>query len=211
MRYTAGQFTELYLPHAGADSRGEKRWFTLSSSPTDKLVAITTKFALTDGSSFKHALQTLRPGTQVDLAEAMGDFVLPKDKQLPLVFVAAGVGITPVHSMVRWLKARDERRNIHVIYAITNAEELAFTKLFASYNMRLTPIVTQPQPSDNWTGATGPLTASRILEFVDNPHAKRFYLSGPETMVQTIVSHLKDNALPAHHIVTDYFPGYTYF
>jgi ferredoxin-NADP reductase len=40
--YLAGQFTEISLPHAHPDNRGTKRWFTLSSSPTEELLAITT-------------------------------------------------------------------------------------------------------------------------------------------------------------------------
>src|SRR6185369_15796787 len=92
--YIAGQFTEIYLPHSGADSRGERRWFTLSSSPTDALVSITTQFIPTEGSTFKKELFGLRPGAALKLADPMGDFVLPKDPSIPLLFIAGGLGIT---------------------------------------------------------------------------------------------------------------------
>ncbi len=36
--YTSGQFTRLNLPHDNPDDRGAKRWFTLSSSPTEPLL-----------------------------------------------------------------------------------------------------------------------------------------------------------------------------
>ncbi len=38
VRYTAGQFIELMLPHENSDKRGSKRWFTLSSSPSEDLL-----------------------------------------------------------------------------------------------------------------------------------------------------------------------------
>ena len=48
--YTAGQYTELKVPHTNPDKRGQKRWFTLSSSPSDPLLTITTKYAGDDDS-----------------------------------------------------------------------------------------------------------------------------------------------------------------
>src|SRR5882724_8480449 len=103
-RYVAGQYTELYLPHDNPDNRGEKHWFTLSSSPTNSLVSITSKFSPNNGSTFKRTLLQLPLGTQVTMAAPMGDFVLPKDKSIPLVFVAGGIGVTPMHSIVSWLR-----------------------------------------------------------------------------------------------------------
>jgi ferredoxin-NADP reductase len=58
-RFTAGQFTEIVLPHDNADDRGIKRWFTISSSPSDELIAITTRFASEHGSSFKKVHATI--------------------------------------------------------------------------------------------------------------------------------------------------------
>src|ERR1035437_6534264 len=85
MNYLAGQFIEINLPHPSSDDRGVKRWFTLSSSPSDApLVSITTKFN-DKSSSFKAALKNLKPGDMVDMSEPMGDFVLPKDPSIPLV------------------------------------------------------------------------------------------------------------------------------
>ena len=56
----------------------------------------------------------------------MGDFVLPKDTTLPLVFVAGGIGVTPIRSMVKWLTDTDQKRTIHVIYAARSLPEIAF-------------------------------------------------------------------------------------
>jgi ferredoxin-NADP reductase len=59
VRYVAGQFIELTLPHDNPDKRGIKRWFTLSSSPTEPLISITTKHAENIVSSFKQNLFNL--------------------------------------------------------------------------------------------------------------------------------------------------------
>src|SRR5438128_2636442 len=111
VHYTAGQYIELKLPHDKPDNRGERRWFTLSSYPTEPLLSITTKF--TDpGSSFKRALLDMKQGQIINMSDPMGDFVLPKDDTIPLIFVAGGIGVTPVRSMIKWLSDKAEKRDI---------------------------------------------------------------------------------------------------
>jgi glycine betaine catabolism B len=209
VRYIAGQFTEIYLPHDDADDRGIRRWFTLSSSPTDEMVSITTKFASHRSSTFKQHLRQLKPGTPLKLADPMGDFVLPKDSSIPIVFVAGGMGITPMHSMVKWLNDENEKRNIHLIYAVTEEDELAFVPLFKDYNLKFTPVVKTPVPG--YVGETGSLDADRILQLAPDDGKYRLYLSGPEPMVEAFFKQLKAKGFSEDRLVTDYFPGYQQF
>ncbi|HEY5805883.1 MAG TPA: FAD-dependent oxidoreductase [Candidatus Saccharimonadales bacterium] len=209
VRYTAGQFTEIYLPYDNPDDRGIKRWFTLSSSPTDQMVSITTKFASHQSSTFKQHLFELAPGTPLKLADPMGDFVLPKDPTIPLVFVAGGMGITPMHSMIKWLNDTGERRDIHLIYAVTEEDELAFVPLFKEYGLNFTPVVKTPQPG--YAGETGSLNADRILQLAPDDGKSLLYLSGPEPMVETFFKELVEKGVSKDRLVTDYFPGYKQF
>jgi len=206
VRYEAGQFTELYLPHDNADDRGIRRWFTLSSSPSEALLGITVKCHAA-GSSFKQQLLGLQPNNSVKLADPMGDFVLPKDPSIPLVFVASGIGITPMRSMIRQLSHTQERRNIQLVYAVSDADELAFLPLLDAYDMPLTTIIKRPPTS--YSGQTGTLTAARILELATHNDQTRFYLSGPEVVVETLTKDLATQGIHPHNIVTDYFHGYT--
>ncbi|MBI3624317.1 FAD-dependent oxidoreductase [Candidatus Saccharibacteria bacterium] len=132
VHYTPGQFTQLRLAHQNVDKRGDKRWFTLSSSPSESLLAITTKLSQ-PGSSFKRSLRQLQPGTELHLADPTGDFVLPKDASIPLIFVAGGIGITPMRSMIKWLTDMKEQRHITLLYAVNSRRELAFLPLLKHY------------------------------------------------------------------------------
>lgn len=206
VRYDAGQFTELYLEHTTPDDRGIRRWFTLSSSPTEPLVAITTKFARGDGSTFKQALRRVRPGTALQLADPMGDFVLPKDPSIPLVFIAAGAGITPMRSMVQYLADTGQKRNIHLIYAVRHAEEFAFLPLFEAYGVTLTTLVSRPAPG--YSGTTGSLDPGRIMELAGDDGQSYLYFSGPEPMVEAFYKQLSEKGVDPSRLVADYFPGY---
>lgn len=205
--YTAGQFTELTVPHKHPDKRGVKRWFTLSSSPTDELLSITTKFAVDKSSSFKKALFKLQPGTELHMAEPMGDFVLPKLIQTPLVFVAGGIGITPFHSILEWLHATNETRPIKLLYGVRTEDEIIFQDTFQKAHVE--PVIVVSQPSDAWGGERGSLSAELILGLEKPSEDTLVYVSGPEPMVEALEKDLKKAGLPKDRFVGDFFPNYT--
>ena len=206
--YTAGQYIELTLRHDNPDDRGEKHWFTLSSVPGHELVSITTKYAGDDASStFKKALFRLEPGAELQMSEPSGDFVLPKDPSIPLVFVAGGIGLTPFHSMFEWLADTGEKRLITFIYGVRNEEEIIFQQTFERAGIHATIVV--GEPSDTWGGERGRLSAELVLGLAKPSERALIYLSGPEPMIEALEKDFKDHGTKAEQLVTDFFPGYT--
>jgi ferredoxin-NADP reductase len=205
--YTAGQFIELHVPHAHSDDRGDKRWFTLSSSPTDDLISITTRIATKNGSSFKKALKRAKPGSEFHISDPMGDFVLPKLLQTPLVFVAGGIGVTPFHSILSWLAATKEQRPIKFIYAVQSEDEIIFQDVFDNAKQHVTVVVNEP--SDAWGGEHGMITANLILGLEKPADDTLIYLAGPEPMVEKLSHELHKAGVEKRQLVTDFFPGYT--
>lgn len=207
LRYTAGQFTELRIEHKNPDNRGQKRWFTLSSPPGSELVSITTKFAGNENSSsFKKALFKLEPGTEVNLAEAMGDFVLPQLIQTPLIFVAGGIGVTPFHSILEWLAATNETRPIKLLYAVHSEDEIIFQDTFARAGVHATILV--DEPTDAWGGERGRLDAEKIIGLEKPSDDTLIYVSGPEPMTEKIEADLKIAGIKKSQLVLDFFPNY---
>ncbi len=204
--YTAGQFAEWTIKHPGPDNRGIKRWFTISSSPADELVSFTTKFS-DKGSSFKKAVRRLRPGDAIQLSDPMGDFVLPKLIQTPLVFVAGGIGITPFHSMLGWLAATNETRPIKLLYGVRTEDEIIFQETFDKANQHATIVVSQPTAA--WGGERGSLSAELILGLEKPSEDTLVYVSGPEPMVEALEKDLRKAGLQKHQFVGDFFPNYT--
>lgn len=203
--YIAGQFVELALPHKNPDERGIKHWFTLSSSPTDEDLTITTKFA-ERSSTFKQALAALEPGKKVDISEPMGDFILPKDLKRPLVFVAGGIGITPFHSILSWLAATNETRDIRFIYGVNTENEIIFQDTFTKAGVHATIVV--GEPSQEWGGERGQLSAELIMGLAEPASDALVYVSGPEPMVEMLEKSLVKNGLNHDQLVLDFFPNY---
>lgn len=200
--YLAGQYIELTL------SPELKHWFTLSSAPTDSpLVSITTRLRL-DQSEFKRKLNDLMPGDSVEMSAPMGDFVLPKDESIPLLFVAGGIGITPFHSIIKWLSDTQQSRQITLLYAAHSETELLFQDLFSHYGLKRIWLVEEPTDKA-WDGPTGRLDAKRILELGQPADDSLIYVSGPEPMVESLHKGLAELGISKDRLVGDYFPGYT--
>lgn len=208
VNYIAGQFIELYLPHENKDKRGYKRWFTLSSSPHEKYLAITTNFTHPKGSSFKQTLKNLKPCQQVNMAAPMGDFVLPKDTSIPLLFIAGGIGCTPFHSIISWLQATGQKRQISLLYSARDLEKVAFRSMFDVLGKDFKIMLQNPHVG--WKGLTGKLSAKMIMKNFAITPKHYVYISGPEPMVEIIFKDLKDLDINKKHIYTDFFPGYTF-
>lgn len=205
-RFIAGQYAELYVPHTNADDRGEHRWLTISSTPKDDLLALTTRFELKP-STYKQALKLVQPGQRLYLSEPLGDFVLPKMHTVPVVLVAAGIGITPMQSMISDMIQKQEQRPITLIHIGRTTQDLFFTSTFETANISYYQLLTRPDA--NWHGLQGQMHGSRVLEIagVATP-LTLFYLSGPEKLVMQLHDELITLGIDREQIVLDYFPGY---
>lgn len=206
IHFTAGQFAEWTIKHKNPDNRGQRRWFTISTSPNDNLVGFTTKLDQDRKSTFKSHLSKLQPGDQIDISQPMGDFVLPKLIQTPLVFVAGGIGITPFYSILQWLAETKEERDIKMIYGVNNEDEIVFQDTFDL--SRVQPTIVVSNPSSAWGGERGLISAELIMDLAKPSEDTLVYVSGPEPMVEKLETDLKKAGLDKKQFVGDFFPNY---
>ncbi len=198
--YIAGQFVDVYLPLRSGKSLRHKRWFTLSSSPTEEHLTITTKIG-TDPTPYKQQLRHLKRGDTLYISDAMGDFVLPIDRHRPLIFACAGIGITPVRSMLKWLADKEQKREITTLYMESYPHDFIYTDLINTMSSDV-------HYYNRKAGVQSALDAQEILRAVSRSVKPLVYISGPETWVETVVADLRETGFPSSAIVTDYFPGY---
>jgi len=206
IHFTAGQFVELTVKHDKPDSRGQKRWFTLSSSPKNEFINITSRMADEKSSSYKIALWKLKPGDEVTISDPMGDFVMPKLNQTPLIFVAGGIGITPFMSMLDWIIDSGEERPINLLHGVRTEEEIIFQDNIKKSKIHTTIAVSEP--SSAWGGERGRITAEMILGLEKPNDNTLIYVSGPEPMVEALEKDLKKAGVKSSQLVLDFFPNY---
>jgi ferredoxin-NADP reductase len=205
--YTAGQFVELRLDGHEEHGHTAMREFTLSSSPHEDVLTITTRVSGKTHSAFKRALNKLELGATVTISQPWGDFVLPKLIQIPLIFVAGGIGITPFRSILEWLHLSDEERSINMIYSVKNEDDIIFQDTFDRAGQHVTLVV--EDPSAAWGGERGLLTAEMICGLEKPSDDTLIYVSGPEPFVQRLQKELLALGVSNQQIVLDEFQGYT--
>ena len=140
------------------------------------------------------------------MADPIGDFVLPKLVQTPLIFVAGGIGVTPFHSILSWLAKTMEQRPIKFIYAVRSEDEIIFQPTFDRAGQHVTVVVSEPSPA--WGGERGQVTAELVLGLEKPSEDTLVYVSGPEQMVEALHKQLYNAGLSKKQLVGDFFPGY---
>lgn len=197
LSWTPGQFIRIEIPHDNPDEEGTKRWFTISSTPHDGFIQVTTRVTST---TFKQALAALAVGDEVQLIEQPdGDFVW-QESDKPLVFIAGGIGITPFYSM---LKARGHSGQPVSATLIYNGrtDELPFKVEFEEASRRHLEFKVHYVIGEQ-------LTTEKLTELVPNISSSQVYISGAESMVEALGKQLEENGLANDNLHQDFFPHY---
>lgn len=197
--WTAGQFVRVELPHDNPDKEGTKRWFTNSAAPYQGILQITTR--VTD-STFKQALSKLSEGDSALqlLEKPHGDFVW-QDSELPILFVAGGIGVTPFYSILKQRAHEQLPLNVTLIYGGRTAD-VPFREELEQW------VASDSQFKVKYLIGT-PLTADSLATLQPDINESLVYLSGPEPMVESLGDQLKAHGLPEAQLKQDFFPNYT--
>ncbi len=210
IRFEPGQYMEWTVRCNRSDSRGNRRYFTIASSPTEDAVRLGVKF-YPRGSAFKHGLASLKVGDKISASHIAGGFTLPKNPKKKLVFIAGGIGATPFRSMVQYLLDTERTRDIAFFYSNKTVGDIAYKDVFDrahdELGMKIVYAVT-----DEKTAApdvyNGPVNARLIVQQVPDYRRRTFYISGPRALVESFRKTLRELGVPRFRIKTDFFPGF---
>ncbi|MFT4260513.1 flavodoxin reductase [Microbacterium sp.] len=202
LRFTAGQYLELAVPHRRPDARGTRREFSIVSSPAD-LPAVRIAYR-GEESSYKKALAAAAPGAQFAVTGVWGDFVLPRG-EAPVLLVAAGIGVTPFVSQLRSLEGAG--CDVVLVHVASSAAELAFREELESLPARVV-VFTRDRPDRlpaHWTWAGGVrLDAASLGRAVPDLSSRHAFVSGPPGLIADLAPALRG----ARSLTTDAFAGY---
>jgi len=211
LKFAPGQYMEWTLGHATPDARGNRRYFTLASSPTEQNLKLGVKFYKAS-SSFKKAMFDLDRNSEIVASQITGDFTLPTDPNQKCVFLAGGIGITPFRSMIKYLLDTRQRRPITLIYAAKTVDEIVYKDIFdrAEKELGIKVIYTLTDTTKvpaSWNGKVGRITPEVLAKQVPGNRNTLFYLSGSREMVDSFKDTLHKLKVPNSQVITDYFAG----
>ncbi len=209
--FVPGQYMEWTLGHNRPDGRGNRRFFTLASSPTEKNLRLGVRI---DGSSssFKKALLEMKTGDEIIAGQLGGDFILPSDAHQKVVLIAGGVGVTPFRSMIKYLLDIHRPRPLVLFYASKSINDIVYKDVFdrAQHELGIQVIYTVTDAANlpsYWNGVAGRITPELIREKVPDYKSCLFYISGPRSMVDSFKETLTSMDIPSSQVRIDYFAG----
>lgn len=211
--YKPGQYMEWTLPHTNTDARGDRRYFTLASSPTEDLLRIGVKF-YENGSSYKEALMGLDSDSEIVASQIGGDFTLPEDKDKKLVFIAGGIGITPFRSMIKYMLDTNDQRIVNLIYLCRELQDVAYMDILkqAEKNLSFSALYlfsNKKAKTSSTNMQNGYISTEIIEERINDIPETIYYISGSRMMVMDVTQMLHQLGVHHSHIHQDFFPGYS--
>jgi len=189
--FAPGQF-QFLRPLSGSVS-GEEHPFSIASSPSpDGRISVTIK----ESGDFTSTIGKLAPGDLVAVHGPFGRFshVFHRDCD-DLVFIAAGVGITPLMSMLRYIRDRREACRVLLIYANREAPAIMFRQELEAIRLAGVPLLrvvhVVSRPSTDWQGLSGRLDAALVKAICRDLAGKTFFICCPPRMIASLVRGLK--------------------
>ncbi|TKB15670.1 MAG: hypothetical protein E5V75_15905 [Mesorhizobium sp.] len=208
LAFQAGQYLEWTLGLDRSDNRGNRRYFTVASSPTEQSVRLGVKF-YPRSSAFKQALGTMKLGGTIHASQLAGDFTLPSDPGIKIAFLAGGIGITPFRSMLRYLIDRKEARPIVVLYGTESQEDIAYREVLGEARRELGIRTFHAVAKGALRGQYPGYIDARLVRLTMPDYLERtFYISGPQAMVKALRQKLLAMGVRRSRIKVDYFPGF---
>ena len=207
--FQAGQFVVLRLPVDPGKSP-VLRSYSLSDLPVADHFRISVKNELHGiGSSFLS--NRVREGDGLDVSAPRGSFTLGPGAN-PVVLLSAGVGATPVMSMLHTLAAERSQREIWWIYGARNRAEHPFREESRLLLKQLSrgrgyTVYSRPAAGDQVGAdfdASGHIDTA-LLERIGVSEGSDFYLCGPSFFLQNMRDGLGNWGVPAENVHTEIF------
>ena len=189
--------------------RQVNRPYTISSSPTKPDYCEITVKREENGHVSRHLHDTLREGDTLNISAPTGRFIFDGTQARSIVLIAAGVGITPLMAIARYLTDRNWSGDIYFAYAARTPDDIIFRKELDELKTRFPNLhlhVTLSRAEDtDWTGHKGRVTAEFLTKCVPGLPSRLIYICGPNAMMAMTVQVLKDLGVPAEQIKMEEF------
>lgn len=209
--FLPGQFLTFRLDVPTPEGVAEQiiRCYSLSDAPCPDHYRVSIKrvpppggSALPPGRSSSHFHDHVGVGTLLQVRAPGGHFHIDRS-DAPVVFVAGGIGITPMLSMINWCLAEQPGREVWLYYGVRNRREVvmkahldALAAAHPNFHLRL--CFSDPLPDDQaerdyqYRGRIDVVLLRSQLPL--KPY--HFYICGPTAMMESLVLALEDWGVP---------------
>ncbi|TDO08839.1 putative ferric reductase [Mycobacterium sp. BK086] len=179
--------------------------FSFSSNGDDQA---TLQMSIKELGDFTRTVASIAPGTRAYVDGPHGVFSPDRHSGPGFVFLAGGVGIGPIMSMLRTFAARDERRPAYLFYGVNRLGDATFRdeidRLAGHLSLTVSYVIVDP-PAD-WPGERGRIDAGVLRRGLPaNYQALQYFICGPGAMQGAMEDVLGSLGVPSGRVHTERF------
>jgi glycine betaine catabolism B len=213
--HQSGQYLNLSL---NVDATLVRRSYTIASSPTRRgSIEISVKRNPSGvGSVFLH--DQVKVGDRIKIGAPAGKFFLVPSNAKQVVFIAGGIGVTPLMSMLRYVTDAVVPIHVDFIYCVKSRQDFAFYDELRALvtrfpNIKLRVFLTREEKTDSfktelddrWIESCQQPTADHIRAMAAGWQRASIYLCGPDPMMEAFRKHLVEAGIANENIATEAF------
>ena len=207
--YWPGQYITLSIVISGQEY---KRSYSLASSPArSKILEITVKRAPNGGVVSNWLIDHLKTGDTLNLKGPFGKFSCINHTPEKILFLAAGSGIVPIMSMLRWLTDTNARVDVRLLLSFRTPEDIIYRdelKLIAARHKNIDiaiTLTTDAVTRYQWLGLTGRINEKMIDKMVPDLPERAVYLCGPDAFMVACKKKMLKLKLPPENLFCESF------
>jgi ferredoxin-NADP reductase len=201
-----GQFIMTHDHFRGYD-KPVKRAYSIASSPNQRdFVDISVKREVPGLMSIH--LTEIPVGYEIEVSGPQGKYHYEPSMGTKVLLLGAGSGITPLHSIARYILERDiPNAKVMLFYSVKTPRDIIYEKTWpkmtADYpNFHFYLTVTRARP-EHWSGRHGRISSSWIREVEGDVSDAVAFICGPGPMVASMEQVCRELAIPDERINTE--------
>ncbi|MEZ6096990.1 MAG: 2Fe-2S iron-sulfur cluster-binding protein [Pirellulaceae bacterium] len=209
--FKPGQHLTIRVPHPGS-KKPAVRCYSLSDAPADGHYRITVKKKPMPeeaiGKSVSHFINDMvMEGDVFEIKAPNGEFYLDASESTPVVLLAAGVGITPMFSMVRTLAKINPQRQVVLCYGNQDSRSHIYKDEISKLQQQLTNFhvlncysaPTREDVEQQRFHSRGYVSIDILKQIL--PHKKfQFFMCGPPAFMDSLFHGLMEWGIPESRI-----------
>jgi len=203
MRLLPGQFAWIKLGDSAYNLQEHPFSFSSSAEAPERL-----ELGIKELGDFTARIGETPLDTRAYLDGPHGSMSIDRYPAAGYVFIAGGIGITPIVSMLRTMADRGDRRPARLIYADDAWENMPFRDEIEALARRiaLDVVWVLESPPEGWQGETGWVTAELLERHLPDERIERhFFICGPNPMIRSVESSLHGLGIPSRRIEAERF------
>ena len=203
--FVPGQFLNVAFGIGGARMN---RSYSISSSPNEREYVELTIKREPRGAVSRHIVDLLKVGDEIEAGGPVGKFTFNGTEADSVVLISAGVGITPMTCIARYLTEQSWPSDIFFIYTCRTEADFIFQKALAELeprNPKLHVVVTMTRASSDWKGPRGHLTKEFLTGAVPDLAKRRVHVCGPPPMMDATKVLLAECGVLPENLKTESF------